>query len=75
MLLYKYYHERRRALVTDWKRDRRELLNRVTVVMAEACAAKAQEEEKEKQQEMQKEMCDALYNKVSNHRVTYSERR
>ena len=64
-MLYKYYHARKQALVTDWKRDRRELLNRVTVVMGEACAARARQEERAREQELQKENCNALYDKVT----------
>ena len=30
-MLWRYYHERRRDLIHDWKRDRLELLNRVKV--------------------------------------------
>lgn len=64
-LLYKYYHKRRRALITDWKRDRSELFNRVKLVMEEAVAAKLREEEKERQQELQRETCQALLAKVA----------
>ncbi|ELU15014.1 hypothetical protein CAPTEDRAFT_43072, partial [Capitella teleta] len=66
--VFKYYHKRRRALISDWKRDRSELLNRVTILMHEASIEKAKQEESERQMEQQRDTCHALLCKVESWR-------
>ena len=62
--MYKYYFERRRDLVSDWTRDRAELLNRAKVVFSEVVVAKELAEHKEEFRQKQQEFCDALYSRV-----------
>ena len=62
---YKYYNERKKALVNDWLRDRHELYNRAAVVFQEVCVALAMHAAKMEHQSKQQEICDALYEKVS----------
>ena len=61
---YRFYNERRKDLITDWQRDRRELLNRGKVVFAEVCVAYELNEAKEENRQKQQELCSHLYNKV-----------
>jgi len=64
-MMYKYYFERRKDLISDWSRDRTELLNRAKVVFSEALAAYRLEEYKEQSRQKQREFCNDLYTKVS----------
>ena len=62
--MYKYYFERRKDLISDWTRDRTELLNRAKVVFSEALAAYRQEENNQENRQKQREFCNELYAKV-----------
>ena len=61
---YKHFTDRERAMIHDWMRDRRELLNRAKVTFAEACQAAERQEEKERSRAEQRELCEQLYNRV-----------
>jgi len=62
----KFYYQRRRDLITDWLRDRGELLNRIKNVLYEASVSSLLEESKLENRQKQREICDALYAKVQN---------
>ena len=62
---YRFYHERRRDLISDWSRDRRELLNRCKVIFAEAQVAHELEMAKAEHLSRQQELCTQLYTKVN----------
>ncbi|XP_064647830.1 coiled-coil domain-containing protein 148-like [Lineus longissimus] len=70
---YKYFHERRRGIITDWIRDRRELLNKAKGIFADACAAEELRELQAETHQQQKEICAALYEKVKEWRETKME--
>lgn len=59
-----FYHKRRHDLLSDWIRDRIELLNCAKVVFSEACQAKQLQKEKKEMLLKQREFCEALYSKV-----------
>ena len=63
-MLHKYYHERRRDLINDWLRDRRELLNKAKVTFAEVTAAMETKQAEEDYRRYQQEVCTQLYDKV-----------
>lgn len=60
----KFYYQRRRDIISDWLRDRAELLNRVKNVFYEASMTRQLEDSKSENRQKQKELCDALYAKV-----------
>ncbi|KAK6165796.1 hypothetical protein SNE40_022641 [Patella caerulea] len=61
---YKYYNERLRGVMLDWARDRKELLNKAFLIFEEAQIVHNLEEKKYDHRNHQKEICDALFNKV-----------
>lgn len=65
----KFYYQRRHDLITDWLRDRAELLNRVKNVLYEACMSRQLEDSKLENRQKQKELCDSLYEKVQSLRL------
>ncbi|CAH1788049.1 unnamed protein product [Owenia fusiformis] len=64
-LQYKYYHDRRKAIIHDWLRDRKELLQKTRAVFAEACIEQEMLEVKNKHKAMQQQLCSLLYDQVS----------
>jgi len=60
----KFFHQRRRDLLTGWRRDRSELLSRVTNVFNEVCLSKQLEDMKLENQQKHQEVCDHLWAKV-----------
>ncbi|XP_059177319.1 coiled-coil domain-containing protein 148-like isoform X2 [Physella acuta] len=61
---YKYYHERLKAVCSDWARDRRELLHKAQMVFSEAAIAQELEEVKCEYYHRQKQLCQVLYERV-----------
>ena len=66
-LMHQHYHKRRKALLNDWSRHRLELLNRAKVVFAESKVNQELATTKAEYLKTQKELCDILYAKVSQH--------
>ncbi|XP_067649359.1 coiled-coil domain-containing protein 148-like [Haliotis asinina] len=61
---FKHYNERHKSILSDWLRDRRELLVKARLVFAEAAAAQDLEDLKEDSRQKQLELCEALYTQV-----------
>jgi len=61
---YKFFNQRARAIMADWARDRRELMDKARGVFTEACVAHELEEVKLEYSKRHEALRDALYNQV-----------
>lgn len=61
---YKFFNQRSKAIMTDWKRDRDELMEKARMVFTEACVAHELEEVKLEYMKKHEALRDALYNQV-----------
>ncbi|XP_053373076.1 coiled-coil domain-containing protein 148-like isoform X2 [Mercenaria mercenaria] len=61
---YRFFNQRSKAIMSDWKRDREELLEKARAVFTEACVAHELEEVKLEYTKKQEALRDALYNQV-----------
>ena len=64
-MYFQHYHHRTKALLNDWVRDRTELMNRAKNIFAEMYAAQQERLAKKESREKQRQLCQALYAKVS----------
>ncbi|XP_052247226.1 coiled-coil domain-containing protein 148-like isoform X2 [Dreissena polymorpha] len=61
---YKFFNQRSRAIMSDWARDRHELMEKSRSVFMEACVAHELEEVKLEYTKRQEALRDALYDQV-----------
>ncbi|KAL4222229.1 hypothetical protein ACF0H5_018266 [Mactra antiquata] len=61
---FKFFNQRSKAIMTDWKRDRDELMDKTRAVFTEACVAHELEEVKLEYTKKQEALRDALYNQI-----------
>lgn len=61
---YKFFNQRSRAIMSDWARDRQELMEKARSVFMEACVAHELEEVKLEYTKRHEAFRDALYNQV-----------
>ncbi|KAK7508485.1 hypothetical protein BaRGS_00000051 [Batillaria attramentaria] len=61
---YKYLKERIKGVHNDWARDRRELLTKVKLTFQEAALTHQLEELRSENHQRQRQLCQALYDKV-----------
>lgn len=61
---YKYFHQRCKAIMADWIRDRHELMEKARSVFTEACIAHELEEVKLEYVKRQQALRDVLYNQI-----------
>jgi len=72
-MYFQHYHRRTKSLLIDWLRDRAELMNRAKNMFAEMYAAEQEREAKRENCKKQKQLCDALYAKVSDSVTPYMQ--
>ncbi|WAQ93919.1 CC148-like protein [Mya arenaria] len=65
---YKFFNQRAKAIMADWARDRRELMQKASSVFMEACVAHELEEVKLEYTKRHEALRDALYNQVKHWR-------
>ncbi|XP_060598040.1 coiled-coil domain-containing protein 148-like [Ruditapes philippinarum] len=61
---YKFFNQRSKGIMADWKRDREELMEKARAVFTEACVAHELEEVKLEYTKKHEALRDALYNQV-----------
>ena len=65
---FKYLKERMKGVHNDWARDRRELMTKVRLTFQEATLTHQLDELRSENVQRQKQLCQALYEKVRNQR-------
>ena len=63
---FKYLKERMKGVHNDWARDRRELMTKVRLTFQEATLTHQLDELRSENVQRQKQLCQALYEKVRN---------
>lgn len=66
---FKYLKERIKGVHNDWARDRRELMAKVRLTFQEATLTHQLDELRSENVQRQKQLCQALYEKVRNLRI------
>ena len=61
---FKYLKERIKGVHNDWARDRRELMTKIKLTFQEATLTHQLEELRSENVQRQKQLCQALYDKV-----------
>lgn len=62
---YRFAREQRRILISNWNKNRRDLIQKAVLTLAEACAAHEMESTLAQDRKKQQELCADLKDKVS----------